>query len=268
MYSFLGWEAPEYAHLPLILKPTGKGKLSKRDGAKFGFPVFPLSWEADTEEDSFIGFKEAGFLPGALLNFLAFLGWNPGTEQEIFSLDELVHAFTTEKIVKSGARFDFDKAKWFNQQYIIAQDNDDLVKIIRPYVEEAGYKATDNFLSLFAGLMKERVESINEFVPNAYYFFERPTSYDEKMVRKKYKPENKDAFETLAKIIEEYTGDSLAETVKSYITSHGFGFGAILPVLRLSIAGTMQGPDLFETMELLGRKESAERIRVFLEKQN
>jgi len=264
MYRFLDWKAPLYAHLPLILKPSGKGKLSKRDGAKFGFPVFPISWESDNPEDSFTGFREDGFLPEALMNFLAFLGWNPGTEQEMFTMDELVEAFSVEKIVKSGARFDFDKIKWFNQQYIISTDDDILVDQIMDEVKERGYRDDRDFLRAFVGMMKERVEKTSEFIPNATYFFERPSSYDEKTVRKKFKEENIPHFQAIAEIIANHAA-GLQDLIKGYITDNGLGFGQILPVLRVAITGSMQGPDLFEMMELLGSKESSERLNIFLE---
>lgn len=264
MYRFLDWKAPQYAHLPLILKPTGKGKLSKRDGAKFGFPVFPLSWKAENPEDSFEGFRERGFLPEALLNFLVLLGWNPGNDQEMFTLEEMIEAFSVDKIVKSGARFDFDKAKWFNQQYIIASADEDLLPIVKKDVAAAGYDTNDDFLMQFILLMKERVEGVHDFVGNAPYFFQRPESYDEKTVRKKYKEENREAFEEIADIINTTDGE-LAGKVKGYIKDNGYGFGAILPVLRVAITGSMAGPDLFEMMELIGREESAERVRMFLE---
>ncbi len=265
MYRFLDWEAPQYAHLPLILKPTGKGKLSKRDGAKFGFPVFPLSWEADSPEDSFEGFRERGFLPEALLNFLVLLGWNPGNDEEMFTLDEMIEAFSVEKIVKSGARFDFDKAKWFNQQYIIASTDKDLLPIVRKDVEDAGYEVNDNFLRQFIPLMKERVEGVHDFVKNAPYFFQRPESYDEKTIRKKYKEENRPAFLEIAGLITSSEGE-LSEKVKGYIKENGYGFGAILPVLRVAITGSMTGPDLFEMMKVIGRQESAKRVEIFIQK--
>ena len=265
MYQFLDWDPPQYAHLPLILKPSGKGKLSKRDGAKFGFPVFPISWDSDNPEDSFTGFREEGFLPDALLNFLAFLGWNPGTEQEIFSMSQLIDAFSVDKIVKSGARFDFDKIKWFNQQYIIATENKDLALMMVDEVRAKGYNDDLEFLESFAGMMKERVEKIAEFIPNATYFFERPTDYHEKTVRKKFKPENIPAFRAIAEIIQN-NASGLQDKVKGYIVDNGLGFGQILPILRVAITGSMQGPDLFEMMELLGSDESSTRINIFLEK--
>lgn len=259
MYNIMGWEAPEYAHLPLILKPSGKGKLSKRDGAKFGFPVFPLSWDAEVPEDAFIGFREDGFLPEALINFLAFLGWNPGTEQEIFSIEELQEAFSINKIVKSGARFDFDKAKWFNQQYIISSNNEDLVDLIMEEAKAKGYHKDKPFMSSFVGLMKERVEKTTEFIPQAYYFFEKPTSYDEKTLRKRYKPENKEAITAICQLVVSDKVDLQSE-VKAYINDNEYKFGEIFPILRIGVSGSTQGPDLFEMIELIGRKECSDRI--------
>ncbi len=266
LYRAFGWEdeMPQFAHLPLIMKPTGKGKLSKRDGAKLGIPVFPLSWEGKTEEDSFTGFREFGFDPRAVVNFLAFLGWNPGTEQEIFSLQELTEAFDVEKIVKSGARFDFDKAKWFNEQYLIHSDNAALAKAVRPAVDAAGYEASDEFLEQFVGMLKERVTFITDFVPQGYYFFEPVKSYEEKMIRKKWKPDNRAKFEELIdfiKNIDDFTTDNLTEKIKGWINEDsGMGFGQVLPILRLATSGTMKGPDVFAMMALLGKEEVAARL--------
>ncbi len=264
MYRFLDWEAPNYAHLPLILKPSGKGKLSKRDGAKFGFPVFPLSWDGGSEEESFIGFKEAGFLPEALVNFMALLGWSPGNDEEVFSMDELQSLFSINKIVKSGARFDFDKLKWFNQQYIIKMDNEKLAGMIKPLLEKEGLTADDDYVTVFAGLMKERVEKIGDFIPDGKFFFTRPEAYDTKMVKKKYKEENASAFKSIAEIVRSKPED-VQTAVKSFITDNEYKFGQILPILRISITGSMKGPDLFETIALIGHEECAERIELFLE---
>jgi glutamyl-tRNA synthetase len=190
LYRAFGWEdvMPAFAHLPLILKPTGKGKLSKRDGAKLGIPVFPLSWKGETPADSFEGFREFGFDPRAVVNFLAFLGWNPGTEQELFSLEELCKAFSVERIGKAGARFDYDKAKWFNQQYIMAADDRELAVAVRPFIEAHGHQPSDDFLQEFVGLMKERVIVYPDFWTSGYYFFEPVREYDAKTARKKWKP--------------------------------------------------------------------------------
>jgi glutamyl-tRNA synthetase len=264
MYQILGWTPPQFAHLSLILKPVGKGKLSKRDSAKFGFPVFPLDWHSEGELQ-FEGFKEYGFLPEALINFLAFLGWNPGTDQEIFSLEELTSAFNLEKVVKSGARFDIEKAKWYNQQYIMAQPDNQLAEMIQGDFE--GVSADK--LSTFCGLMKERVENLNDFKKNGYFFFDKPAEYDAKTIRKKYKEENDNHFSAIAKKLEElesYTTDNIQSAIKGYIGDNELSFGAILPILRVAMTGTMKGPDIFATMELLGKEESLVRLTEGIEK--
>lgn len=265
LYRFLGWEdtKPQFAHLPLILKPTGKGKLGKRDGNKFGIPVFPLSWKGDTPEDSFMGFREFGFDPDAVLNFLAFLGWNPGTEQEVFSREELIKAFSVEKIGKSGARFDFDKAKWFNQQYIIASSNEALAKRIAPMVEAKGYHADHDFLVQFCGLMKERVSFYNDFVDMGYYFFEPVKIYDQKMVRKKWKSDKKPLYVEMQNdllALENYSAETVEKCIKTFMERNELGFGAVLPILRLGVSGTMKGPSVFEMMSLLGKEEVNSRL--------
>jgi len=262
MYQFFGWEAPKFCHLPLIFKPTGKGKLSKRDGAKFGFPVFPLDWDG---EEFFQGFREAGFDKDALKNFLAFLGWNPGTEQEMFSTKELIEAFTIEKIVKSGARFDIEKAKWYNQQYIIAKDNQDILIEVKPLIDKAGYTyADDTFLLGFIDLMKERVHTYAGFAETGYYFFESPKIVDEKIARKKWKDENEVHFNNILNSInnlEDYSTENIQNLVKTYIGDNELSFGAILPILRITISGTMKGPDIFGMMALLGKTEVAQRLQ-------
>ena len=265
LYRGLNWQddMPEFAHLPLILKPNGKGKLSKRDGNKLGIPVFPLSWEGKTEDDSFRGFREFGFDPRAVVNFLAFLGWNPGTEQEIFSLEELCDAFSVANIGKAGARFDFDKAKWFNQQYIMTTDNRELARMIYPGVEARGYGVSEEFLVSFCGLMKERVIFYNDFFEKGYYFFEPVRSYDDKMIRKKWKADKKEAFGRLSGLIAEagnFTQQGIRGLVEQFMQDEGLKFGDVLPILRLAMSGTTKGPAIFEMMELLGRTEVLKRI--------
>lgn len=254
---------PVFAHLPLILRPDGKGKLSKRDGARFGFPVFPLSWKGESAEDSFEGFREFGFDPRAVVNFLAFLGWNPGTEQEIFSMDELIRAFSIEKIGKGGARFDIEKAKWFNQQYIMAGENEELARIIRPLIEAHGHQPSDAYLAGFCGLMKERVILYPDFWEAGYYFFEPVRTYDDKSLRKKWKPEHLPQFRELIRRLEGIT-DYGAEAVKAGVTAfmedQGLKFGDVAPILRIALAGTMQGPAVFDMMALLGREEVSKRL--------
>ncbi len=269
LYRALGWEdtMPQFAHLPLILNPTGKGKLSKRAGAKFGFPVFPLSWIGATEEDSFEGFKEFGFNPKATLNFLAFLGWNPGTEQEIFNLDQLVESFSLEQIVKAGARFDIDKAKWYNQQYIIASDEKELLTSVKSQLpENHGY--SDAFLTGVVELMKERVVLLPEFTTKGSYFFSPDLEYEEKPIRKKWKEPNIQHVKALFQAVEamnDWTIEALQDTIKGYITSNELSFGNILPFVRIAVAGTMKGPDIFGMMSILGKEEVSQRLQKGLE---
>ena len=266
LYRFLGWEdsMPAFAHLPLILKPTGKGKLSKRDGVKLGIPVFPLSWKGETPEDSFAGFREFGFDPRAVVNFLAFLGWNPGTEQELFSMEELSQAFSIEKIGKAGARFDFDKAKWFNQQYIVGSDNAWLAKQVRPVLQAQGHEPDEDFLLGFIALMKERVTLLTDFWENGYYFFEPAKEYDEKIVRKKWKPERRQLFVELLSLLvksETFTTENVKHLVEQFIEDNNLGFGDVLPILRIGISGTTKGPDVFAMLALLGKEEVESRMR-------
>ncbi len=260
MYRFLGWTPPSFSHLPLILKPTGHGKLSKRDGAKFGFPVFPLSWDSDHEEDNFTGFKDDGFLPEAVLNFLALLGWSPGNDQEMFSLSELCKDFSLEKITKSGARFDFEKAKWFNQQYIIHSDDLKLAYGIQDKVIEEGYNVPIEYLSDVCSLMKERVHKTDEIISGGRFFFEAPQVYDDETIIKKYKTENKlHLLNISAKLIDGIKNE-IENIVKGYVEENKLKPGEIMPLLRIAVSGTMQGPDLIKSMMLIGNEESSKRI--------
>jgi len=269
LYRSFEWEAPEFAHLPLILKPDGKGKLSKRDGDRLGFPVFPLDWVSPETGEESSGFRERGFLPEAFLNMLAFLGWNPGTEQEIFSLEELIEAFSLERVGKSGARFDFDKTKWFNQQYIKNKTGEELVLLSKPFFEEAGYKADDKFLATVCDMTKERVTFMKEFPEMAYYFFEDIKEYDEKDLKKKWKSENQEKIEDLVvrlNDLTDFSGENIEKTVKAFMEETGLGFGQVLPILRISVTGTMQGPPIFEVMSLLGKETVNKRLGKGIEK--
>lgn len=265
LYQGFGWAdtMPQFAHLPLILKPVGNGKLSKRDGAKFGMPVFPLPWHADNPEDSFAGFRDTGFLPEATINFLALLGWHPGGDQEIFSMDELIQAFSIEHISKSGARFDYEKAKWFNQRYIQAMDNAALAEHIRPLAEARGFRADLPFLTEIAALMKERVTFLPDFVEQGYYLFGPVKFYDEEMIRKKWNPALQTVFETLAEMVRQaqvFEAPALEEQVKQFMQESGIKPGEILPLLRLALAGTMKGPAVFDMAVVLGREETSRRL--------
>jgi glutamyl-tRNA synthetase len=258
LYQFFDWEAPVFAHLPLILKPTGQGKLSKRDGATFGFPVFPLEW--NSSDGYFQGFREEGFLPEAVINFLGLIGWSPGNEQEIFSIEQLTKQFSLEKIHKAGSRFDYNKAKWFNQHYIIHSDNHDLARLIQQSIEQKFNQTfSTEYIASVCGLMKERVHLLDEIMENALFFFTEDFPYDADTFQKKWKPENKIHFEALAAMIQ-HSPVNAESAVKQYIQDHSLKMGDILPVLRIAVSGTMQGPDLFATMHLIGHEVSAARI--------
>ncbi|TNE66204.1 MAG: glutamate--tRNA ligase [Bacteroidetes bacterium] len=266
LYQAFGWEdqMPQFAHLPLILKPVGNGKLSKRDGAKFGMPVFPLDWEGGAGEEKFAGFRETGFLPAAVLNFLALLGWHPGNDQEIFSPNELVQAFSIEHISKGGARFDYEKAKWFNQQYIHASSDAELAERIRPAAAARNYRTDTEYLTQIAGLMKERVTVIPDFVEQGYYLFEPVSGYDDEMIRKKWDAALQPAMDTLIGAIEAqepFAAPELEEMVKQYLQENGIKPGAVLPLLRLALAGTMKGPAVFEMAVVLGKAETVDRLK-------
>ncbi len=261
----LGWESEiwEYAHLPLILKPDGKGKLSKRDGDRLGFPVFPISWIDPLTEEISIGYRERGFFPEAFINMLAFLGWNPGTEQEIFSMEQLINDFSVEKVHKSGARFDFEKAKWFNQQYLKERTNKELAQLIKPYLEAKSYDGDEVFIQKFCGMIKERSVFLSDFAELGYYFFEPVKQYDEAIVKKKWKNERKELFENLILIlnnISTFETGEIESTVKEFMTKNSLGMGDVGPVLRIALSGIMDGPPVFEMMELLGREEVANRL--------
>lgn len=265
LYEGFDWTGtmPQFAHLPLILKPVGNGKLSKRDGAKFGMPVFPLRWEGQAAEEMFEGFRETGFLPEAVVNFLALLGWHPGNDQEIFSMDELVQAFSIEHISKSGARFDYEKAKWFNQKYIQLLKNEYLTEKIRPLAEAKGYCVDDQYLSKAVGLMKERVTFLPDFVESGYYLFEPVKEYDEETLKKRWNGDIPSVFMELTEKLATFdfsTASELEQSVKTFIQEKSLKPADILPLLRIALAGTMKGPAVFEMMELLGKAETLARF--------
>ena len=262
LYTAFGWEAPEFAHLPLILKPTGKGKLSKRDGDKLGFPVFPLEWKDPQTEEISRGYKEGGYFPEAMINFLAFLGWNPGTEQEIFSLNELVNAFELERVHKAGARFDPEKIKWFNHHYMQEQDNIQLAESFKQLKSELSTIDLE-YIAMVVALVKERATFVNDLWELSHYFFQAPESYDEKASKKAFKEGTKDLMLQLISIlqpIEDFTVENLQTQIKGWITSNNIGFGQVMMPLRLSLVGALQGPDVFDIMFMIGKTESAKRI--------
>ena len=267
LYDAFGWEAPEFAHLPLILKPTGKGKLSKRDGDKLGFPVFPLEYTSP-EGDVSKGYKEDGYFAEAVVNFLAFLGWNPGTEQEIFSLEELIEAFDLSKVNKAGARFDPDKIKWFNHHYMQEQSNDDLAEAFKQ--NHDSLKDIDvNYIAMVVGLIKERATFVNDFWDLSNFFFVAPTEYDEKAFKKAIKDDTKSIMTEVKSIInniENFEVETLQNDVKGWITSNNIGFGKVMMPLRLALVGALQGPDVFDIMYMIGKNETVKRIDNLIEK--
>ena len=259
LYKAFGWNAPEFAHLPLILKPIGNGKLSKRDGDKMGFPVFPLEWK--TEEGTSLGYRENGFFPEAVINFLALLGWNDGTEQEIFSLEELVEKFDLNRIHKAGAKFDPEKNKWFNHQYLQKQSDASLAESFKSILDKKGISTTLD-LTKIVGMIKERAHFVNEFWDLADYFFEAPTSYDEKAA-KNWKEETPGLMQQVISElnkIEDFTSANIETLLKEWMTANEIGMGKVMQPLRLSLVGTLKGPHLFDIIEMIGKAETVKRI--------
>lgn len=270
LYRFLGWEdtMPEFAHLPLILKPDGNGKLSKRDGDRLGFPVFPLNWTSPDTGESSQGYRERGFLPEAFVNFLALLGWNPGTPQEMFSMEELIAAFSIERIGKSGARFDFEKAKWFNQQYLKQQENAVLLDQLRPEMHARALERSDEWMLIFIELFKERVTFVPEFLEAGYFMFDAPRGYDEKLVQKKWNDRSAEIFREMSSELGSlpvFDAVSVEAVVKGIMEKYQLGMGEVLPLLRMMLSGEKGGPPLFEMIALLGRDETIARLHYAFE---
>ncbi|TLP80812.1 glutamate--tRNA ligase [Maribacter sp. ACAM166] len=266
LYDAFGWDTPQFAHLPLIMKPVGKGKLSKRDGEKMGFPVFPLSWN-DSQ-----GYKEAGYFPEAVINFLALLGWNPGTEQELFSLDELVATFSLDRVNKSGARFDPEKTKWYNQYYLQQTSDAVLAESFLPTVK--GHTTNDDYSNLeyvtkVVSLIKERAVFVSDFWELSDYFFVAPTDYNAKAAKKSWKADTEDIMNDLIDTLNsigDFSSENLETLVKAWITEKELSFGKVMPPLRLFLVGDMKGPHIFDIMGMVGKEESITRIKVALEK--
>ncbi|NGY36706.1 glutamate--tRNA ligase [Flavobacterium sp. XN-5] len=265
LYRAFGWDAPEFAHLPLILKPIGNGKLSKRDGDKLGFPVFPLEWKAEDAVSS--GYREKGFFPEAVINFLALLGWNDGTDKEIYTLEELVEAFDLNRIHKAGAKFDPEKNKWFNHQYLIKQKDEDLAKAFTPILESKGISTTMDVTIKIVSLIKERASFVSEFWDLADFFFVAPTSFDEK-ASKNWKAETPALMQELISVVEEiadFTSVNIETIVKDWMSKNEIGMGKVMQPFRLSLVGALKGPHLFDIVELIGREETIKRIQKAIE---
>lgn len=271
LYRFFGWEAPEFAHLPLLLKPDGNGKLSKRDGDRLGFPVFPLQWNNPETEEVFSGYRENGYFPEAFVNMLAFLGWNPGTEQEIFSLEDLVNSFSLERVNKAGARYDHDKTKWFNQQYLRAKAPEELGALLCKSAAEENIKTDHATCTQVAQLMKERAYFVKDMLAEGMFFFQaaEELAYDEKAVSKKWTNEAKNHVANLVSVFqkaEKFTELQVENIFKNYLQSNGLGFGKVGPGFRLAVTGKAMGPSMFEICAILGKEESLKRMRMALDK--
>lgn len=260
LYEAFEWEAPKFAHCPLLLRPDGNGKLSKRDGDRLGFPVFPTDWMTEDGE-KYSGYREQGYLPGAFINMLAFLGWNPGTPQEIFSLEEMTEAFSLERVSKAGAKFDADKTKWYQQQYLRAKSNDDLAEMLTK--KHSGIDSDQKYLSAVCGLMKERATFIGDIHTEGAYFFEEPEEFDAKTVRKKWKEDTEEIITEWSRrleAIDPFTAENIEKAFKSYLEEIEKGIGAVLPAFRVLLTGKGMGPSMFEIAALLGKKETLERL--------
>lgn len=273
LYRYLGWEAtmPQFVHLPLLLKPDGKGKLSKRDGDKLGFPVFPLDWTDPKSGEKASGYREAGYLPEAVINFLALLGWNPGTEQEIFSMQELIEQFSFERCSKSGARFDFEKAKWFNHKYLQEKSAEELAPTILPMFAEKIEKGSADYQKLLLAIdaMKERASFPKEIYDLVEFFFVAPKEFNEKDVAKRWKAETPKYLSELLTVLEgidDFSDDERAEAiVKAWCEAQGYSLGNVMNPFRLTLVGEMKGPQMFVFTKILGKEETLKRLKYALE---
>ena len=265
LYQAFGWEdtMPQFAHLPLLLKPEGQGKLSKRDGDRLGFPVFPLEWHDPKSGEVSSGFREAGYFPEAIVNFLALLGWNPGTEQELFSLDELVKAFDISRCSKAGAKFDFKKGIWFNHEYLLRKSPEEVAKIFAPIVANNGAEASFEQIVKVCSLMKDRVNFVHELWDLCSFFFFAPQAYDEKTVRKRWKGDSPRVMAELSEVLNSVTDFSVKgqeAVVMPWIESKGYKLGDVMNAFRLCLVGEGKGPGMFDISAFLGKTETLHRI--------
>jgi glutamyl-tRNA synthetase len=264
LYQAFGWDCPQFAHLPLLLKPDGHGKLSKRDGDRLGFPVFPTNWKT-AEGEIFPGYREQGYFPDAFINMLAFLGWNPGTQQEIFSLEELCEAFTLDRVSKAGAKFDPDKTRWYQQQYLRSKTNEELADLLS---QESEGKFSKEALIVISGLMKERATFVKDILSEGHYLLQAPVSYDPQTIEKKWKenaPELMTEWLETLRSVDPFDSTSLESAFKAFIESKSLGIGAVLPLFRLLLTGEGMGPSMFEIAAFLGKEECDRRMTIGLE---
>ena len=273
LYRYLGWEdaMPQFAHLPLILKPDGNGKLSKRDGDRLGFPVFPTEWTNPETKEISSGYRESGYISEAFINMLSFLGWNPGTTQEIFSMEGLIEAFSLERVGKAGAKFDFDKTRWFNQQYLRLKSKEELAQDLQIILKENGVEAEDNFVETVCEQLKERATFVKDMWEEGKYYFAAPTSYDEKTIRKKWKedtPKYVSELKDKLSVLFDFSSENIEVEFKKYLEENELGMGRLLPAFRVCLTGLAMGPSLFDIASLLGKEETIKRMETALEKIN
>lgn len=270
LYRAFGWEdtMPKFAHLPLLLKPEGKGKLSKRDGDRLGFPVFPLEWHDPKTGDVSSGYRESGYFPEAVVNFLALLGWNPGTEQELFTLDELVQAFDIHKCSKAGARFDYQKGIWFNHEYMLKKSNEEVANLFAPIVANNGVDESMERITKVVAMMKDRVNFVKELWPLCSFFFIAPTEYDEKTVKKRWKADSAKVMGELADVLEgidDFSVEGQEPVVMKWIDEKGYKLGDVMNAFRLTLVGIGKGPGMFDISAFLGKEETLKRMRKAIE---
>lgn len=270
LYRAFGWEEtmPQFAHLPLLLKPEGKGKLSKRDGDRLGFPVFPLEWHDPKSGDISSGYRESGYFPEAVVNFLAMLGWNPGTEQEIFTLDELVQLFDISKCSKAGAKFDYKKGMWFNHEYILRKSNEEIAHLFAPIVAGNGIDESMERVTKVVAMMKDRVSFVKELWPLCSFFFIAPTEYDAKTVKKRWKEDSAQVMGELAHVlegIEDFSVEGQEHIVMAWVEQKGYKLGDVMNAFRLALVGEGKGPGMFDISAFLGKEETLHRLNRAIE---
>ena len=270
LYRAFGWEdtMPTFAHLPLLLKPEGKGKLSKRDGDRLGFPVFPLEWHDPKTGDISSGYRESGYFPEAVVNFLALLGWNPGTEQELFSLDELVKQFDIHKCSKSGAKFDYQKGMWFNHEYILRKSNEEIARLFAPIVANNGVDESMERITKVVSMMKDRVSFVKELWPLCSFFFIAPLEYDEKTVKKRWKADSAKVMTELAEVLEgidDFSVEGQEPIVMKWVEEKGYKLGDVMNAFRLALVGIGKGPGMFDISAFLGKEETLARLHKAVE---
>jgi len=270
LYRYLGWDAPEFAHLPLLLKPDGKGKLSKRDGDRLGFPVFPMEWTDPKSGEISSGYKESGYFPESFINMLAFLGWNPGDEREIMSMEEMTEAFSLDRVSKSGARFDADKAKWFNHEYLQKYPVEKLVSAFKELLEKENINdICDDYVEKVILAIKDRADFVKDFIPNGMYFFKRPDTFDDKAVKKHWRENSAAHIGLISEEFEkcnDWKAENLEQIVQQQIEKHEMAGGKIFNGIRILMVGASSGPHLFDILEILGKEESLIRLREGIDK--